>query len=89
MNTHFQKHPKSLCTFSKVSNTEGGPPWDATRYAQIDYSLAPSRWKNIVQTVEALPDVQIDSDHFLVVSSIEVKLKAMMVHIPVGDETVF
>ena len=57
MNTHFQKHNKSLCIFSEVSNTEGGPPWDATGYAQIDYSLAPSRWKSIVQNVEALPDV--------------------------------
>ena len=74
----FQKHPKSLCTFSKVSNTEGGPPWDAIKYAQIDYSLAPSRWKIIVQNVEALPDVQIDSDQFLVVSSIKIKLKTMM-----------
>ena len=45
MNTHFRKSLKSLCTFSEVSNTEGGSPWDATRYAQIDYSLASSRWK--------------------------------------------
>ena len=76
MNTHFQKHPKSLCTYSEVSNTTGGPPWDATRYAQIDYSLAPSRWKNSVQNVEAFPDAQTDSDHFLVVTSLLVKLKA-------------
>ena len=78
MNTQFQKYSKSFGAFSEVSNTENGPPWDATRYAQIDYSLAPSRWKNISQNVEALPDVQIDSDHFLVVLSIKIKLKAMM-----------
>ena len=77
MNTHFQKHPKSLCTYSEVSNTTGGPPCrDATRYAQIDYSLAPSRWKNSVQNVETFPDAQTDSDHFLVVTSLLVKLKA-------------
>ena len=76
MNTHFLKAPEALCTYSEVSNTTGGPPWNALRYAQLDYVLVSARWKNIIHNVESMPSIQIDSDHFVLKSEIMIKLKA-------------
>lgn len=76
LNTLFQKDTKWLCTYSEVFNSEGGPPWDAVRYAQIDFVLASARWQNAIKNVESLPDVQVDSDHFVLIPSVLIKFKA-------------
>ena len=76
LNFHFLKDPKQLCTYSEVFNSEGGPPWDTVRCAQIDFVLASARWHNAFKNVESLPDVQVDSDHFVFISSVQIKPKA-------------
>ena len=45
LNTHFQLPTKRLVTYREMSTTDGGPPWDAIRYATIDYVLITERWK--------------------------------------------
>ena len=76
LNFHFLKDTKQLCTYSEVFNSVGGPPWDTVRCAQIDFVLASARWQNAFKNVESLPDVQVDSDHFVFISSVQIKLKA-------------
>ena len=44
MNTHFQLPNNRLITYKEISTTDGGPPWDATRYATVDYIITTGRW---------------------------------------------
>ena len=54
----------------------GRAPRDAVRYAQIDLVLASARWQNAIKNVESLPDIQVDSDHFVLIPSVLIKFKA-------------
>ncbi len=53
MNTRFEKPNKNLCTYTDMDNTTGGAPWNADRYAQIDYILINSKWRNVIKNVES------------------------------------
>ena len=45
---------------------EVGPPFDAIKYAQIDFWLAGAVWKNSVVDIQSRKDIYSDSDHFIV-----------------------
>ena len=86
MNTHFELQPKCLVTYKELA-TEGGPPWDAVRYATLDYLLIPGRWKNCVAKVWSTPDTQIDTDHYLLRGTLKCKLAARKKRIAQQRET--
>ena len=60
----------------KQNSTNIGPPYDRNRYEQIDFVVTPNRWKNSVNNCEADPSCPIRSDHFPILTTIQVKLKA-------------
>ena len=74
MNTYFAKPSEKQVTF-KETETEHGPPWTPTRYAQIDFVLSPHRWKNGVQDVESNIKPFPETDHYVLESTIRIKLK--------------
>ena len=59
-----------------MSTRDGGPPWDAIRYASIDYVLATGRWNKTITKAWSTPETQTDSDHFLLRASFRCKLAA-------------
>ena len=67
MNTIFKQHPRRLFTWTHPNGSKH----------QIDYIIAPMRWKSSVKSVKTLPGTDCGSDHELVVSVVEVKLKKM------------
>ena len=72
LNSLFLKPPHKLVTYkSKIQGEQGdamevGPPFDAIKYAQIDFWLAGAVWKNSVVDVQSRKDIYFDSDHFIV-----------------------
>ena len=50
--------------------------WDPQEFAQIDFCLAPMRWRNSCITVFSQPRANLDSDHFPLVTCLRVKLGA-------------
>ena len=60
----------------KQNSTNIGPPYDRNRYEQLDFVVTPNRWNNSVKNCEADPSCPIRSDHFPILTSIQIKLKA-------------
>jgi len=74
-NTLFPKAPQKYCT-RKELNTEGWKaPWTPERFAMLDYCLVKQRWRNTVKNVESIPDIAVNSDHCILASTIQIKLK--------------
>jgi len=69
-NTWFRKPKGRLYTWKA--------PGDRSRH-QLDYVLVKHRFRNSVKDVEALPGVDIGSDHNLLVAKICTKLKKIMI----------
>jgi hypothetical protein len=67
-NTWFKNHPHRLWTWRS--------PGDRTRN-QIDYIMAPHRFRNLVISSKAFPGVDCGSGHVPVISEIRVKLKRL------------
>eukprot|EP00973_Karenia_brevis_P001414 191496-Karenia_brevis.AAC.1 len=49
-NTMFKKNKNNLCTYKNKNHQqgeghEGGPPWNTTKYGQIDFVIMEKRWK--------------------------------------------
>ena len=75
MNTQYQKENKHYCT-SKEMETKGfAPPWPTDRFATLEYCLIQDRWKNAIVNVECKPNIDINSDHAMLVSKVQIKLK--------------
>ena len=79
MNTYFQKPQKNKCTF-KYWGAEDGPPWDQSKYTEIDWFLVSNRGKNAVKDIGAEPTANIGSDHFPVICKWKIILKAQQKH---------
>ena len=75
MNTHFQQDNKHLVTYKEMATLKG-EPWNATRYATLDYILTPGRWKNCITKAWSSPEIQTDSDHFILRATLRCKLAA-------------
>ena len=73
-NSFFQKPPSSQITF-REAGVDHAPPWTPEKFAQLDFIIAPQRWKNCVKDAASQSTFCFDSDHYLVVARIEVKLK--------------
>ena len=75
MNTHFQQDNKHLVTHKEMATLKG-EPWDATRYATLDYILIPGRWNNCITKAWPSREIQTDSDHFILRATLRCKLAA-------------
>ena len=74
MNTWFQKPKPKLATYRNAT----APVFDleqidSTKFAQIDYVLINSAWKNAVTNVENVHHTIINSDHALLIATLKVK----------------
>ena len=74
MNTFFQKEPKKKCTFKKWE-AEPGPPWNDTKYREIDWIITNKRGKNTIKDIETDTEANIDSDHYPVIWKSKIQLK--------------
>ena len=74
-NTFFNKANEHKCTF-KDARTDGfKAPWTPDRFAQLDFILAPQRWKNAVLDVHSYTNIAFNSDHAVVVADMRLKLR--------------
>jgi hypothetical protein len=68
----FSKPAEKLLTYKeKFNSSDFGPPFDAERYAQIDYWLTNSAWKNSCTDAQSRRDIPFDSDHVVVEARFE------------------
>ena len=62
----IRKHATKRCTFKQVRageiNTNRDPPFNSTRYAEIDHWLRTRKAKHIIESVETSVEANIDSD---------------------------
>ena len=74
LNSQFSKPAEKLLTYKeKFNSSDFGPPFDAERYAQIDYWLTNSAWKNSCTDAQSRRDIPFDSDHVVVEARFEMK----------------
>ncbi len=79
MNTFFQKDsPQHYCTYKEPGTDQFKEPWTATRFAAVDFCLAPKRWRNNILDVSALQQIALNTDHALVKATLRIKLKGYM-----------
>ena len=69
-NSLFSKPPEKLVTYKEKvpadnSSRYNGPPYDAVKYAQIDYWLCGAMGKRTVLDTQSRLDIHYDSDHFI------------------------
>ena len=78
MNTQFRKPPEKLLTYKEKcaqqeDNLDIGPPYDAHKYAQLDYWLAGDAWRSTIKDAQSRKDIFYDSDHFVLECRIMIK----------------
>ena len=75
MNTWFQKPKLKLATYRNASTPVFNlQQIDVTKFAQMDYVLINSAWRNAVTNVENVHHTIINSDHALLIATVKVKL---------------
>ena len=75
MNTWFQKPKPKLATYRNASTPVFNlQQIDVTKFAQMDYVLINSAWRNAVTNVENVHHTIINSDHALLIAPVKVKL---------------
>ena len=71
LNSQFSKPPDKLTTCTeKTTDSDFGPPFNAERYAQIDYWLTCSDWKSSSVNVQSRREIAFDSDHLVLESCV-------------------
>ena len=63
LNTLQEGPPNTQITFRNPGQPNFEPPWVETNFAQIDYVLTKSRWRNLFSNVIPRPTLDFDSDH--------------------------
>ena len=63
LNTLQNGQPNTQITFRNPGQPNFAPPWVETNFAQIDYVLTKSRWRNLFSNVIPRPTLDFDSDH--------------------------
>ena len=77
MNSLFDKSIQRLITYiEKVPHNAGdkhaGPPYNTTRYAQLDYALTKAEWERTMIDCQSRPEVCFDSDHFFLEMTVSI-----------------
>ena len=75
-NTLFPKQPQGLITYRLDKTIGNTPPYDSKRYATIDYFLTHNKWRNMICNIHSDIQAGIDTDHFPLLMTIRIKLKA-------------
>ena len=78
MNTQFRKPPEKLLKYKeKCAQQEDildiGPPYDAHKFAQLDYWLAGDAWRTTIKDAQSRKGIFFDSDHFVLECRIMIK----------------
>ena len=63
VNTLREGPPETQITYRLPGQPAFEPPWIEDRYAQIDYILTKSRWRNLFSNVGPKQELDYDSDH--------------------------
>ena len=83
LNSQFSKPAEKLLTYKEKDNdSDFGPPYDAIRYAQIDFWLTHAAWTRTCPDVQSRKDIPFDSDHVVLEAEFEMKpnLRTQDVH---------
>ena len=75
-NTYFQKSQEQLVTYKAVGVKEWKPPWHLHKFAQMDYFLISSKWKNAITNITTTVVHTVETDHKLLIANASFKLKA-------------
>ena len=75
LNTLHERIPQQQVTYRNPGQPDFAPPWEEERFAQIDYILTKTRWKNHFHTVRTEPTLDYDSDHLPLTAQMTVKWK--------------
>ena len=75
-NTYFEKSDEQLVTYKAVGVKEWKPPWHLHKFAQMDYFLISSKWKNAITNIVTTVVHTVESDHKLMIANVCFKLKA-------------
>ena len=73
-NTLFEKDLSKLITYRNATTPQFSPPFTTERFAQLDYILINSRWKNAITNVESTCCHVVTSDHKLLIANMRIKL---------------
>ena len=76
MNAFFHKHNEQLISYKEEKHHPGGPPYDGTKYEVLEYVLVEERWRNTITNIEADPMPNINSDHYPIIVTMQLKLQA-------------
>ena len=77
LNSQFSKPPNKLITYiEKSAGVEFGPPYDAVRFAQIDYWLVADTYKHACTDVQSRQDIVFESDHLVLECRAEISTQA-------------
>ena len=74
-NTFFKKPIHKTATYRIIGATIGDPISDLT-HNQIDYIAIQHRWKNSITNIESDSKANVTSDHYPLIATIKIKLKA-------------
>ena len=73
MNTWFQKPKPKLTTYRNATTPAFNlEQIDATKFAQIDYVLINSAWRNAITNVDNVHHTIVNSDHALLIATLTV-----------------
>eukprot|EP00974_Lingulodinium_polyedra_P101486 9831762-Lingulodinium_polyedra.AAC.1 len=70
-NTRFNKPNHKLITYKEKETQSWSQPWDAYRFATLDYILTPSNYKNTIKDAESNPGWGFNSDHCILEAQIK------------------
>ena len=72
LNTLKAGPPEKQITYRSPGQANFEPPWSEHNFAQIDYVLTKTRWKNHFNSVEPRPTLDYDSDHLPITANMTV-----------------
>ena len=77
VNTMYRKRLENIATYRKRKETEGitGEAIHQDTHEQIDYILVTQRWRNSVTNAESDTQANINTDHYPVKATIQVRLR--------------
>ena len=74
-NTFFQKTQEQLITYRAVGVSTWEEPFNFNEYAQLDYILINSPWKNAIRNINSTYIHTLETDHKLLIADVEFRLK--------------
>eukprot|EP00975_Prorocentrum_lima_P047581 9946123-Prorocentrum_lima.AAC.1 len=76
MNTTFQK-PSALLYTYREHGTAADSSLTRGNYETLDYVISPHRWRNNIRDINVDTEVNISTDHYPLIATIQVRLKSL------------